>query len=316
MIGELAEKIISGNIRAIARGISIVESGGAPAYELLNKIYREGNSYIIGFTGPPGAGKSSLIDVAIGFLKKDFDKIGILAVDPSSPFTGGAILGDRIRMQNHAVEPGVFIRSMASRGHLGGIASATKDAIKILKAGGFDLIIVETLGIGQAEVEIVELSDTTILIMVPGLGDDIQVMKSGIMEIADVFAINKSDREGTEKLELEIKQILNDNISGDGFIPPVVKCSARQNKGIDILIESILSHKQFLEGSGIYEKKVRTRIKDDLKTVLQIEIDNFIQNKLDFTKNMDNWIDDIMDESETPYSIIEEIKKLFDKIGE
>ncbi|MCF6335614.1 MAG: methylmalonyl Co-A mutase-associated GTPase MeaB, partial [Spirochaetales bacterium] len=206
---ELIKRITRGNTRAIARGISVIENNSDTKEELIDGLYPfTGKAQIIGITGPPGAGKSTIVDRIIQFERNNNKKIAVIAVDPSSPFSGGAILGDRLRMQTHATDPGVFIRSMASRGHLGGISAATSGAIKVFDAAGFDTIIIETIGVGQTEVEVIELADLIILTLVPGMGDEIQAMKAGIMEIADLFLVNKSDIDGADRLKSEIEYML------------------------------------------------------------------------------------------------------------
>lgn len=295
----------------MAKAISAVESGGDRAYEILGEIYGRRQSFILGVTGPAGAGKSSLINALIPHFKDHFNKIGILAVDPSSPFTGGAILGDRIRMQSHATDSKVFIRSMASRGHLGGVSAATKDAAKILEAAGYDLIIIETVGIGQDEIEVIAMSDTVVLIQVPGLGDDIQVMKSGIMEIGDVFVINKSDREGADRITRYIRSMLEENYADSAYIPPVVSASAIHDNGLDDVVEGIMAHKEYIEQTGAIERLRAQRIEDDIESLLQLRIENYVKNHLNFEYHMPEWIETIGSGRETPYSLVE---KLGDKI--
>lgn len=236
---DLANKIIEGNTRAVAIGISLVEDGIPEAQEILKRIFpHTGNSLVIGITGSPGAGKSTLADLIIEGFKIRGKKLGIIAVDPSSPFSGGAILGDRIRMMRHSTDPGVFIRSMATRGHLGGLAKATGEAISILEAAGKDIILVETVGVGQDEVEIVKLADLILVVLIAGVGDEIQTFKAGIMEIADLFVLNKADSPDVEKTERQIKAMLELGVKKDR-IPPVVKTVATTGDGIDTLLEEI-----------------------------------------------------------------------------
>lgn len=275
--------------------------------ELLGEIYGARQSYILGVTGPAGAGKSSLINALVPYLKIHFPKIGILAVDPSSPFTGGAILGDRIRMLDHAVDSEVFIRSMASRGHLGGVSAATKDAVKILEAGGFDLIVVETVGVGQDEIEIVSLSDSVVLIQVPGLGDDIQVMKSGIMEIGDVFVINKSDREGADRIARYIQSMLEENYSGEDYTPPVVSVQAIHDIGLDNLVSAIMHHKEYIEKTGENEKRRAKRVESDIESILRFQIESFVKSRLNFENKLPKWVERIRNGEDTPYTLAKKL---------
>lgn len=236
---SLSKGIIEGSHRAIAQAISLVENSRGAAVKIMKEIFpHTGQSLIVGVTGSPGSGKSTLVDQMVSILRKDGKKIGIVAVDPSSPFTGGAILGDRIRMMQHSIDPDVFIRSMATRGHLGGLAKASGEAIGILEAAGKDFILVETVGVGQDEVEVVKLADVILVILVPGAGDDIQVFKAGIMEIADIFVLNKADSEGTERTEKQLKAMLDLGL-GDKDIPPVVKTVATSGEGVGLLVKEV-----------------------------------------------------------------------------
>src|SRR5690349_19336987 len=233
-IVDLVESILSGNRRALARGITVVETGGAPARELLGALYAStGRAHIVGITGAPGVGKSTLVNALALSWRRAGKTIGIVAVDPTSPFTGGAILGDRIRMQPLGGDPGVFVRSMASRGRLGGIARATGDTIDLLDAAGFDMVLVETVGAGQGEVEIASAAHTTVVIEVPGMGDDVQAIKAGILEIADVFVVNKADREGADATIRQLRSMLHlGGPARDGWSPPIVPAVAMRDEGI------------------------------------------------------------------------------------
>src|SRR6266487_2036886 len=237
---SLADAIAAGDSRAIARAISRVENGSPDAAELMKAVFPgTGRALIIGITGAPGAGKSSLVDKLAMAYRQRGERVGIIAVDPSSPFSGGAILGDRIRMQTLGLDKGVFIRSMATRGNLGGLARATVDAVAILDAAGYQKVIVETVGVGQDEVEIVKTADVCVVVLVPGMGDDVQTMKAGIMEIGDVFVINKADREGVLRTQKELESLLAIAAREDGWQPPIVKTVATESKGIEELAEAV-----------------------------------------------------------------------------
>ncbi|NIM60057.1 MAG: methylmalonyl Co-A mutase-associated GTPase MeaB [Candidatus Aminicenantes bacterium] len=236
---DLAQELVKGNHKAIARAISLAENNRTAAQEMMKKIFpKTGKSLVVGVTGSPGSGKSTLVDQMVVHLRKNGKKIGIVAVDPSSPFTGGAILGDRIRMMRHSTDPEVFIRSMAARGHLGGLAKATGEAIAILEAAGKDFILVETIGVGQDEVEVVKLADIVLVILIPGAGDEIQAFKAGIMEIADIFVLNKADSPGAEKTEKQLQAMLDLGFGGES-VPPVVKTVAIEGKGVKNLVKEI-----------------------------------------------------------------------------
>ncbi len=306
-ISEISEKIIQGDIRAIARGISLVENGGEEGEELLKNLYVEGRSYILGITGPPGAGKSSLINLLIDKFKEHFNKVAVLAIDPSSPFTGGAILGDRIRMQTHTGDPNVYIRSMASRGHLGGIAGATKDAIKVVSAGGYDLVIVETVGVGQSEIDVVKLADTTVLVLVPGLGDEIQAMKSGIMEIGDLFVINKSDKPESEKLATTVRWIVDEHYKDSEYKPPIIPTSVYKNEGIGDAVRDIIKHKEYIYRTGIHTNKIKLRIKDDINSLLERKLNDFIQKHIKYPEKIEKWVEQVYRGESTPFEIIKSI---------
>src|ERR671933_2176285 len=243
---RLIERVLAGEPRAVARAISKVEDGAADAAELMRDVFpHTGRARVVGVTGAPGAGKSSLVDKLAMLYRGRGERVGIVAVDPSSPFSGGAILGDRIRMQTLGLDSGVFIRSMATRGNLGGLARATVDAVAILDAAGFRKVIVETVGVGQDEVEIVKTADVSVVVLVPGMGDDIQAIKAGIMEIGDVFVINKADRDGVLRTEKELEALLGLAHRPDMWNPPIVKTVATENKGIEDLAAAIESYREF-----------------------------------------------------------------------
>ncbi|HVG39532.1 MAG TPA: methylmalonyl Co-A mutase-associated GTPase MeaB [Pyrinomonadaceae bacterium] len=240
------ERILSGDVRAVARAISVVEDDVGHAADLMRTIFpHTGRALVVGLTGSPGAGKSSLVDRLANFYRRREERVGIVAVDPSSPFSGGAILGDRIRMQTLGLDPGVFIRSMATRGTLGGLARATVDAVAILDAAGYGKVIVETVGVGQDEVEIVKTADVCVVVLVPGMGDDVQAIKAGIMEIGDVFVINKADRDGVLRTEKELEALLSLTERSDRWQPPIVKTVATRSEGIEELAGAIDSFREF-----------------------------------------------------------------------
>ncbi|HKB67930.1 MAG TPA: methylmalonyl Co-A mutase-associated GTPase MeaB [Pyrinomonadaceae bacterium] len=243
---SLIDRVAAGEPNAVARAISKVEDGSADSAELMKQLFpRTGRALIIGITGSPGAGKSSLVDKLAGFYRKHGDRVGIIAVDPSSPFSGGAILGDRIRMQSLALDKGVFIRSMATRGNLGGLARSTIEAAAILDAAGYEKIIIETVGVGQDEIEIAKTADVCVVVLVPGMGDDVQAMKAGIMEIGDVLVINKADRDGVLRTEKELEALLSLATRADEWQPPIVKTVAIENRGIEELASAIEGSREF-----------------------------------------------------------------------
>ncbi|WP_048151543.1 methylmalonyl Co-A mutase-associated GTPase MeaB [Palaeococcus ferrophilus] len=284
MIEDLVERMLKGDKRAVARLITLVENDEEKAREVVRRIYKHtGKAYIVGITGPPGAGKSTLLDKLIREARKEGLVVGVIAIDPTSPFTGGALLGDRIRMQRHSTDPGVFIRSMATRGSLGGLAKATNDAIKVLDAYGCDVIFVETVGVGQIEIDIVKTADTVVLATVPGLGDDVQAIKAGLMEIADVFVVNKADKEGAEGAIFELELTLDlekERWEKRGWRPPIVATVALTNKGIPELWEAIKKHRAFLEESGKIREKRLMRAEEEVKTIISDSISARISRQL------------------------------------
>lgn len=306
---ELLEKLFRGEPRAVARAISKVENGANDAAEIMKEVFpKTGNALIIGITGSPGAGKSSLVDkVALHYRDKG-EKIGIVCVDPSSPFSGGAILGDRIRMQTLGLDPNVFIRSMATRGNLGGLSRATVDAVAILDAAGFDKVIVETVGVGQDEVEIVKAADVSVVVLVPGMGDDIQAIKAGIMEIGDVFVINKADREGVLRTEKELESLLSLAHRPDFWNPPIVKTIATENKGIEDLSKAIESYNEFQKSGENLERR-QAIAKWRLLELLQEKLLADVLKRNGTGEKLDKLALEIAEKKTNPYSAVEEILK-------
>jgi LAO/AO transport system kinase len=304
---ELVEQLLDGNRRACARLISLVENDDPQAQEALKELYpHTGHAHVIGVTGPPGAGKSSLVDKLTQIYRCQQRTVGIIAVDPSSPFTGGALLGDRIRMQERATDSGVFIRSMGTRGHMGGLSICTKDAIKILDAFGKDIIIVETVGTGQDEVDIIKAADTVLVVTMPSLGDDIQAIKAGILEIGDIFVVNKSDLEFAEKAVLELEMML-DFGEKRPWKPPVIKTIAHTGEGIDALVAAIDSHITFLKDNGLLEENRRMKVKMELLEVLNQCITKQILEKIEPSKEFDSLIDSITQREMDYYTAVEKL---------
>ncbi len=269
---SLVEDALEGDRGAIARLISLVEAGGDTARDAVAALYpTTGGAYTIGLTGSPGAGKSTLTDRFIERIRRDGDEVGVLAVDPTSPFSGGAILGDRIRMQNHATDPGVFIRSMATRGHLGGIALATPQAVRVLDAAGKPWILLETVGVGQVEVEVASATDSTIVVVTPGWGDAIQASKAGLLEIADVFAVNKADRAGAAEAVRDLEAMLD--LAGErDWRPPVIETVATDGEGTDELWEAVVAHRQHLEEDDRLARRRRDRLRSELRRIVTAEL--------------------------------------------
>jgi len=272
-IGKWAEQVRAGEVRAISRAITVIENHQVEAEELLRVLFpHTGRAYLTGVTGAPGTGKSTLVDRLGAYYRKQDQQVGVIAVDPTSPYSGGAILGDRIRMQGHAGDSGMFIRSMATRGFLGGLARATAEVALVLDAANKQQVLIETVGVGQDEIDIVRLADCVLVVLVPGLGDDIQNMKAGLMEIADIFVLNKADREGADRLEQQLLAMLSLVMPRDGWHPPIVRTIATENKGIDTLAATIAGfRKHFESGSGRKQKQVehwKTRLIELLQSRL------------------------------------------------
>jgi LAO/AO transport system kinase len=305
---SLVERIAAGDTRAVARAISKVEDVSKDASQLMKKVFPlTGRGLVIGITGAPGAGKSSLVDKLALHYRRQGERVGIVAVDPSSPFSGGAILGDRIRMQTLGLDRGVFIRSMATRGNLGGLARSTVDAVSILDAAGYAIIIIETVGVGQDEVEVVKAADISVVVLVPGMGDDIQAIKAGIMEIGDIFVINKADREGVNTTEKELEALLSLAARDDSWEPPIVKTIATESKGIQELAAAIEKYRDFhlqtKSGDGRRRAMARWRILELLRERLvkqTLESDSA-------SEKLDRLAGEVASRQRDPYSAVEEL---------
>jgi GTPase len=311
---DLVSEALCGSVRALAKLITMVENEMPGAVEALQQLYpKTGHAYIIGITGPPGSGKSTLTDKITKQLRKKEYTVGIVAVDPTSPFTGGALLGDRLRMQDVANDAGVFVRSMATRGTLGGLSKATADTIKILDAFGKDFILIETVGVGQDEVDIVKTADTTLLISVPGLGDEIQALKAGIMEIGDIFVVNKADREGADRLVTELSLMLDLSPAMSPWRPPVIKTIAPTGEGIPELIEKIWDHRQFLQSGEGLSKKRSERARGEIINLIEQEISKYIHRMLKYDLPFDEVIEQVVAREKDPYSFAQKVTEPFAK---
>jgi len=296
------------NIRALAKFITKIENDRFGQEDILSEIYRESSkTSVIGITGPPGAGKSSLTDVMIAHYRSMGKTVGIVAVDPSSPFSGGAILGDRIRMSDHSTDPSVFIRSMGSRGSLGGLAPATIDILNLMKSVGFDVLIVETVGVGQSEIDVMSIADTVLLVLIPGMGDDVQALKAGIMEIADIFVVNKADKDGKERLVAEISMIVELNRKKLLWVPPLVETVATERKGVPKLMDEISVRENWLKKNGLEVKK--SKIVNQFK---HMAVDRIGANILAILKDegiFTTWTDDLIEGRSNPYLAMKELDK-------
>lgn len=309
-LSEILEKLFDGETRGIARAISKVEDGSAEASAIMKAVFpKTGNALIIGITGSPGAGKSSLVDKLALHYREKGDRIGIICVDPSSPFSGGAILGDRIRMQTLGLDKDVFIRSMATRGNLGGLSRATVDAVAILDAAGFDKVIVETVGVGQDEVEIVKAADVSVVVLVPGMGDDIQAIKAGIMEIGDVFVINKADREGVLRTEKELEALLSLAHRPDFWNPPIVKTVATEAKGIEGLSAAIESYREFQKNADSSLERRQAIAKWRLLELLRERLLSDVLKRNGTAEKLESVSLKVAKKEFDPYSAVEEILK-------
>ena len=308
MTDQLLDKFFKGDTRALSRIITHIENRSTDSLALLQHLFPlTGKAQVIGVTGSPGSGKSTLVDRLASAYREKGNVLAIIAVDPSSPFTGGAILGDRIRMQTPASDPGVYIRSMATRGHLGGLASGTADVVTVLDAAGKNPIIVETVGVGQDEVDIVKLADVSVVLLVPGMGDDVQALKAGIMEIGDIFVINKCDHTGVEKMERAVLAMLSLAHRSDGWQPLVVKTVATEGRGTDELMEGIQRYHSFFQGSADRLEKKRAVARERLITLLEERLVKATVQHVFPNGELNKVVEQIANRQQDPYSVVDQV---------
>ncbi len=304
-----AKEVLSGDVQAAARLMRDLDDEIPSAHRTLKILYRHtGRAYILGVTGAPGAGKSTLVDCLTGYLRQEGKTVGIVAIDPTSPFSGGAILGDRIRMQKHTLDEGVFIKSLATRGHLGGLSKSTIDIVNVMDAMGKDVVIIETVGVGQDEVEIVKVAHTNLVLVVPGMGDDIQALKAGILEIADIFVVNKSDREGADRTKRELETMVGMNTYREGeWAPPVMAAVAQTGAGVPELLSEVARHRKFISREENLQRyrmeKARVELLEILKNkLIEKAVDDLSRNKV-----LDHLLREIVTKTRDPYSIAEQV---------
>jgi LAO/AO transport system kinase len=309
----IAERIVAGDVRATARLLRDIDDQMPSAREILKQIYRyTGKAYVVGLTGSPGVGKSTIVDQIALRYRHDSLTVGILAVDPTSPFTGGAILGDRIRMQRHFLDSGVFIRSLATRGHFGGLTRSTNDMINVLDAMGKDIILVETVGVGQDEVEIADTAHTTVIVTIPGMGDEVQALKAGILEIGDIFVVNKADREGSRKTVRELRNLVELGLrrrEHKGWEPLIVETEALKGRGIEDLYQSIQKHRQYLLDNPAHLEQVLTKcVRNQLVEALKDQALKYILQRIkDRGMSLDSLIQRVINKESNPYSLVQEL---------
>ena len=305
---DLVKELLEGSRLALARSITAVENEYDNAVEIMQKIYpKTGHARILGITGAPGAGKSTLTDKVVKHYLSQGKKIGIVAIDPTSPFSGGAILGDRIRMNDLTLNENVFIRSLGTRGSLGGLSKKTADVVKLMDAFGMDLIIIETVGVGQSEVDIVNNADTTLVVLVPGLGDDIQAIKAGILEIGDVFAINKADRDGCDRLNVEIEMMLDLDSREVKWRPPIKRTIASKDQGVDELIDALDEHFEYLEDSGELHERRAERTRNEVVAMINERIGRYVTEKVISTDEFNSQVSAVNKRETDPYTVVDSV---------
>src|SRR5467141_3766943 len=306
-IENWAQRVCAGEVRALSRAITAIENHQAEAEELLRLLFpRTGKAYLTGVTGAPGTGKSTLVDRLSAHYRSKQEQVGVIAVDPTSPYSGGAILGDRIRMQGHAGDAGTFIRSMATRGFLGGLARATAEVALLLDAAGKQSVLIETVGVGQDEIDIVRLADCIVVVMVPGLGDDIQSMKAGLMEIADIFVLNKADREGADRLEEQLHAMLSLVMPRDGWHPPVIRTVATENSGVDAVAAAVEKFRVHFESSGQREKKHQEHWKNRLLGLLESRLLEQVLRGAEGERKLDRLAAEVAQRKKDPFTAASE----------
>ena len=303
---KLLNNAFNGDPRSIGRLISLVEADTPSAKEIMKQVYpRTGKAKIIGITGSPGAGKSTFVDRLIEQFQAEGRKVGVIAIDPSSPFTGGAILGDRLRMQGHALNENVFIRSMGSRGHLGGVSRSTHEASLILDACGFDIVLIETVGVGQSEVDIIKIADTVVLVLVPGMGDDVQIMKAGIMEIADTFVVNKADKEGADKVAADV-QVMLKMLKETAWVPPLILVSPQNNTGVEEVKKILNDHWNYLQTSDEGKRRRFVQLEMEVEAILRGEI-SILTEKVWKKRKDTGVLEDLASRKADPYTLAGEM---------